>query len=179
MKVSIASVREVADNIDYLKRGNFNIISIRDTTPGPNKPYYDIIDNAGLPNLLVIQFDDLVGPIPNQYGRSELPPSEENIKTILDWARQKMKENGNDFIVHCTGGISRSSAVAILVQYLKDPEKALKIINPMIHCPNEKVLEYGDKLLNSKTKEPVKKLMDEYSAQFVENVGQPGIKNVF
>lgn len=170
MKVHISSLREVADNIDYIKRSNINLISIRDTD---HSPYYDIIDNAGLKNLLVVQFDDLIEPIPN---RPEQPPSLENIKTILEWAKQKMTENSNDFIVHCTAGISRSSAVAILIQYLQDPINALKVINPIFHSPNEKVLELGDKLLNGNLKEPTKKLLKEYDEQFVENVGK---KNVF
>ena len=92
MKVSIASLQEVANNIDYLKRGNFNIISIRDTSgiSSVNQNMYNIIDNAGLPNVLVIKFDDLIEPIAAQSGRPETPPSVENINTILDWSLQKM-----------------------------------------------------------------------------------------
>jgi predicted protein tyrosine phosphatase len=172
MKIMIAMVREVADKIDFIKRNNINLISIRDTSAGTNQVYYDIIDNAGLQNLLVVQFDDLVEFLPPQYNRSELPPSEENIKTILEWAKQKMKENNNDFIVHCTGGVSRSSAVAILIQYLQDPEGALKVIDPVLHSPNEKVLELGDKYLNTNLKEPTKKIIKEHNEEFMENVGK-------
>jgi len=170
MKIMIASLREVVDKIDYILRTNTNLISIRDSG---HSPYYDIIDDAGLKNLLVVQFDDLVESIPN---RPEHPPTMENIKTILEWAKQKIKENNNDFIVHCTGGVSRSSAVAILIQYLQDPENALKVINPMLHRPNEKVLELGERYLKGDLKEPTKKLLKEYDSQFVENVGN---KNVF
>jgi len=166
MKIMIASLMEVAKNIDFIKRNEINVISIRDTD---HSHYYDIIDNAGLKNLLVVQFDDIVDYLP---GRNETPPSEENIRTILEWAKQKMAENNNGFIVHCTAGISRSSAVAILVNYLHDPENALKIINPILHSPNEKVLELGDKILNGNIKDRAKKLLKEHDEQFVENIGK-------
>src|SRR3972149_3354364 len=106
MKIHIASLAEVINNIDYIKRNNINLISIRNTDYSSE---YDIIDNAGLKNLLVVQFDDLLEPL---KGRSEKPPEESDIKTILEWSKQKMAENNNDFIVHCTAGVSRSSAVA-------------------------------------------------------------------
>ena len=167
MKISIASLRNVIDNIDYIKRSNLNLISIRDSN---DNPLYDIIDNAGLKNLLAITFDDLT----DWVDRVERPPTEDDIKTILEWAKQKMTENSNDFIVQCTAGISRSSAVAILVQYLQDPTKALKVINPILHSPNEKILEIGDKLLNSKLKEPTKELLKKHDEEFINNVGKDG-----
>jgi len=121
-----------------------------------------MIDNAGLQNLLVVNFDDLVSPLPADSMYRERPPNEEDIRTILEWSKQKMQGNNNNFIIQCTGGISRSSAVAILVRYLQDPEKAIKVINPILHRPNEKVLEIGEKLLKvegikDQTKEILKK----------------------
>lgn len=166
MNIMIASLVEVADKIDFINRNNINLISIRDTD---HHHFYDIIDNAGLKNLLVVQFDDIIEALPY---RVEKPPSKENIETILKWAKQKMLENDNDFIVQCTGGVSRSSAVAILIQYLQDPDKALKVINPMVHSPNEKVLEIGDEILKSDFKESTEKLLKEHDEQFQENVGK-------
>ena len=169
---------EVIKDLDYIKNHDMNLISIRDYD---HSPFYDVIDNAGIKNLLAVQFDDLVEELPIEYREryKERPPSESDIKTILEWSKQKMTENGNDFVVHCSAGVSRSAAVAILVQYLQDPSKALKVINPMLHSPNKKVLELGEKLLNTKDiKEPTEKIMKEYDAQWVEGLGDRQ-KNVF
>jgi len=162
-KVNIASLQAVVDNIDTIKRNEYNLISIRDTSPSSvTEAQYAMIDNAGLQNLLVVNFDDLVSPLPADSMYRERPPNEEDIRTILEWSKQKMQENNSNFIIQCTGGISRSSAVAILVRYLQDPEKAIKVINPILHRPNEKVLEIGEKLLKvegikDQTKEILKK----------------------
>jgi predicted protein tyrosine phosphatase len=173
-QIKIASLKEVLDNIDYIKRNNVNLISIRDNSPEQSEEQgYEMIDNMNLPNLLVVSFDDLVDPLDYKLQRRERPPSEYDISTILEWAKQKIKENNNPFIVHCTAGVSRSSAVAILVSYLQNPETALKIINPIIHSPNEKVLEIGEKLLNTQDiKEPTKKLIKQYDEQFIEQLGK-------
>jgi predicted protein tyrosine phosphatase len=169
MRIQISSLYGIVKNIDYIKRNDINLISIRDTSAGTDKNYYDIIDNAGLSNLLVINFDDILEALPPQY--KVKPPDEQDIITILNWAKQKMQENNNDFIVQCTAGISRSSAVAILVNYLQDPENALKVINPMLHCPNEKVLELGEKVLNTTgIKEPVKELLKKHDEAFLAHM---------
>lgn len=166
MKIIISCLAEVAGNIDFINRNDINLISIRDF--GHND-LYDVIDNAGLKNLLVVQFDDLLEDLPPQYNRQEHPPRESDIAAILEWAKKKMSENSNDFIVQCTAGISRSSAVAILVSYLRDPSNALKVINPMFHSPNEKVLEIGEKLLNTKDiKAPTEKLVKDYNEKWLE-----------
>lgn len=168
-KIHIAGLKNVIDNIDYIRRNDVNLISIRDNR---ESPAYDVIDNAGLKNLLVVNFSDIIEPIPTMP--NEKCPEESDIVTILEWAKQKMQENDKPFIVQCTAGVSRSSAVAILVNYLQDPENALKVINPMIHCPNPKILELGDKILNSNIKQPVKKIMDDTKEQFLAHMDKGG-----
>jgi len=166
VEVKIASLKEVVRAISLIKRENLNLISIRDADHTSD---YDIIDGAGLNNLLVVQFDDLVYELPIEYRDryKQKPPSEQDIKMILEWAMSKMKENSNDIIVQCTAGVSRSSAVAILINYLKDPENALSVINPMLHSPNEKVLEFGDKLLNTKIQDPAMELVKKHNDDFL------------
>ncbi|MEK6833172.1 MAG: hypothetical protein AABY32_03925 [Nanoarchaeota archaeon] len=172
-KVYITNLLDAAKNIETIKNRNFNLISIRDNFPGTNQKLYDIIDNAGIKNILVVNFDDLIAPLPTGSGKIERPPNEHDISTILEWAKQKMKENNNDFLVHCTGGVSRSSAVAILVQYLKDPQKALEVIDPVIHSPNDKILEIGEKLLNTNNiKQPVDEMVQENNDKFMERLGE-------
>lgn len=89
---------EVIKDLNFISRHDLNLISIRDSD---HSPFYDVIDNAGIKNLLVVQFDDIVEEIPIEYrGRyKEHPPSENDIKTILEWSKQKMTENNNDFVV--------------------------------------------------------------------------------
>lgn len=166
----IYSLMEVIRDLPYIKNHEMNLISIRDTS---HSHFYDIIDQAGLKNLLAVQFDDLVEDLPVDYGYKEHPPSESDIATILEWAKNKMAENSNDFVVQCSAGVSRSSAVAILVQYLKDPKNALKVMNPFLHSPNMRVLELGEKLLNAKDiKEPVQKILKEHDEKWAENLGK-------
>jgi predicted protein tyrosine phosphatase len=168
LKVIIESLKGVIKNLEYIKKSDMNVISIRDYGEY-NRRDYDTIDNAGINNLLVVQFDDLVEELPKEYNKKERPPSENDISTILNWAKQKMKENDKDFLVHCSAGISRSSAVAILVQYINDPSKAIKTINPLLHSPNELVLEIGEKLLNTKDiKDPTKEFLKKNDEEWME-----------
>jgi predicted protein tyrosine phosphatase len=172
MKIMICSLQDLAKHIDYAKRANLNIISIRDASPNKlNKDLYSIIDDAGLENILVIQFDDLLAPIGGGWAKhyTEKPPSEEDITTILEWAKQKMS-NGKTFVVQCTAGISRSSAVAVLIKCLENPAEALKVINPIIHSPNRLVLELGEKILNRQNlAAEAKELEKKYNEQFLKN----------
>lgn len=181
MSIKIASSKDVVNNIDYIKNNDINLISIRDTNPSNEQIRdYNVIDSAGLKNILVADFDDLIEPLPQTYRTTygERPPDESDIRRIINWAKIKIDEGKTDFIVHCTAGISRSSAVAILIQYLQDPSKALKVINPMLHCPNEKVLELGEKILDTKDiKDPTKNLLNEYDSQFMGNIEKRHSKN--
>lgn len=168
MNVKIAGIAEVIGNINLIKKNNINLISIRDSNPSSLKNGYDIIDKAELKNLLAITFDDVSDRLPPQYNRTKNPPKESDIKTILEWAKQKMTENSNDFMVHCTAGVSRSSAVAILIKYMEDPVNTLNIINPMLHSPNLKILSLGEKILNVKgIKEQVGELFEKCDERFL------------
>jgi len=165
--ISIASLQEVIKNLEYIENNDINLISIRDYD---HSPFYTMIDNGDVKNLLVIQFDDLVEDLPKEYQRQEKPPSESDIVKILEWAKLKMAENDKPFIVHCSAGVSRSSAVAILVNYLQDPEHALKVINPLLHSPNEKVLELGEKILGTNTiKQPTKDLLKKHDDAWMKS----------
>ncbi len=173
MKIMICGLKELVDHIDYAKRANLNVISIRDASPNKlNRDFYSMIDGAGLENLLVIQFDDLLAPIGGGWAEKykETPPTEQDIATVLEWAKQKMS-NGKPFIVQCTAGISRSSAVAVLIKCLENPKEALKVINPAIHCPNKLVLDLGEKILGKQNlAAEAKELEKQYQEQFVSNL---------
>ena len=159
MNIKIVGLPWLIENIDHVKRMQYNVISIRDYISSPE---YDIIDNAGLENLLAIRFDDDVPTIAGRYQG----PIEQDIEQIIEWSKKKMQENNNDFIVQCTAGVSRSSSVAILVNYLQNPENPLDVINPLLHSPNEHVLELGDKYFNDKIKEKTQELLKKHDEEF-------------
>jgi predicted protein tyrosine phosphatase len=79
-------------------------------------------------------------------------PSEFEIRRILDWAKDKEVD-----IVACHAGISRSSAVAILIECQKifagrpvTVKEAIEglMLNKDQHHPNPLILELGAKILN-------------------------------
>jgi len=144
---------------------------------------YKKIDDACLQNIFVATFDDitedLLSPYQKSYSNLKLP-SENDISGIISWVREKMLENNNQFIVHCTGGISRSSAVAVLVEYIihRDADRAMKVVNPMLHSPNGRVLQIGEKLLGTnEIKEPIMKKINDYDLANKGDIGNTFNKN--
>jgi len=167
MQVLILPLKTAADNIVFLKHTNPNFISIRDSSPNiDSKQKYDLIDRANFQNIFIVYFDDIENI--NEISKNEIMPSESNIAPLINWIQSKIKENNNDFVVQCTGGVSRSAAVAVLVEYIKNQNinKATDIINPILHSPNYKVLEIGEKILNApELKSKVEKKINNYDAQ--------------
>lgn len=98
-------------------------------------------------------FDDVehVGPL-NQDGvdiHGHKAPDADAVQRVLDFTDKFF--DGQNIVVHCHGGICRSTAVAILihVQCGFDPWDAVKRVElqrPMM-WPNELVIELGDKIL--------------------------------
>ena len=92
-------------------------------------------------------------------------PTSEHVSGILDWARQKWEENHKPFVVHCTGGVSRSAAIAMLInQMILNNYRAGWDIK--LHSPNEKVLEYGERHLGV---EPFSQTVKEETREFDRN----------
>ena len=89
-------------------------------------------------------FEDLIDP------KNPASPQKDHIQRILVFA-DKSFFNGQNIIVHCEGGICRSTAVAILlhVQAGFTPEEAFKrveAVRPQL-WPNELVIALGDEIL--------------------------------
>lgn len=163
--VYIFSLDRVINNIETIKRINANLISIRDNPAGLSnkvKLQYELIDNSGIQNIYVATFDDVELPFENKKGI--IFPDENIVSNILTWAKSKWEENHKIFVVHCTAGISRSSAIAILInQTIQGQYK--NIYNPAIHSPNKKVLEFGDQLNGTNIKEQITKEEKEFDAK--------------
>lgn len=150
-KITISSLYEMQDHIRANRLANF--ISIRDSSSCSstfNKEHYAWIDKQYLDNCLTIIMDDIVYASKNlleTYPDIQIP-QETQIKQIIDWSKQKRDENTLDFVIHCTAGVSRSSACAVIVQALINPENILKIIDPQLHHPNPRILKITSELLD-------------------------------
>ena len=86
-----------------------------------------------------ILFNDITFPI----GHSKTVPEEHHVKKALDFAKGK-----KELIIACQMGVSRSSAIAYLIEASESGYKeAFDILNPKVHSPNLLVIKHGAKLL--------------------------------
>ena len=123
------------------RKTNWDIVSIRDSgCPG----VYGVFDiyHENFNSIICEEFDDIESP------DDELKVvTRAKITRILKWAKGK-----NNIVVHCTAGISRSSAIAYLIACSRMPaSEAIKILNPNIHSPNTLVVFHGIKILKDMT----------------------------
>ena len=139
--ITIWSLGDIARAITE-KRTGFNIVSIR-SSDAPTGTYDDFEKHRHNYRDIIIEcFDDLRFP-----EEGFITPSHEHIRRILKWAKGKER-----IAVHCTAGISRSSAVAYLIACQRvSPKKAVKILDPAKHCPNKIVLEIGKEIFKDES----------------------------
>ncbi len=149
------------DNIQKIKSDNLNAISIRDSRPGSNSRLYDIIDSSGINNLYIVLLDDIIKP-----ESGYVMPEQKHIAYILSWAKRKWDENNQKFIIHCTGGVSRSSAISMLINQMLLNNYELGW-NVNLHTPNKKILEFGEKILNI---EPFSHIVKQKEKEFSEKL---------
>lgn len=143
----IYSLQDFIHSMPDIKQQGWNVISLRDTPQGSSPDYqalYKRIDGQGFHNIYVATFDDLEIDDVNVIAAKPymVIPSMSAIQSILDWAKHKWEENRKPFAVHCTGGISRSSAIAVLIGKMLTNSYA-GIFNPQYHSPNNTILDYG------------------------------------
>lgn len=76
-------------------------------------------------------------------------PTIDNIRNVLDFS--KKFTNDDKVLVHCHAGISRSTAVSVLIciQHGMSIEKAFDLVYSIRDCmsPNILIIKYGDELL--------------------------------
>jgi predicted protein tyrosine phosphatase len=146
--IYIIAVWEILEYVYKFPEANF--ISIRDSYPTEmDKKRYQTFDSLKLKNNLVLEMDDIVYETNNLLEEypNIISPTKDHVQTLINWAQTKL-ENNQSFYIHCTAGISRSSACAIIVQALIDPKQILQILNPKIHYPNSKILDNAAEFLN-------------------------------
>ncbi|MFA6292822.1 MAG: dual specificity protein phosphatase family protein [Victivallales bacterium] len=134
--IAIYSLESISEAIRKRKTG-WDIVSIRSS--GCPKAY-TVFDTCHLNynSIVCEEFDDIESPDPG-FKVVTRP----KVMRILKWAKDK-----DNVVVHCTAGISRSSAIAYLIACSRmHPSEAIKILDPKRHSPNALVVFHGIKVL--------------------------------
>lgn len=85
-----------------------------------------------------IAFHDIDFPRPGYE-----PPRREQIEEAISWAKGRQR-----IIVACQAGISRSSAMAYVIQCTEtDPKTALNVLDDDKHSPNMTIVRHGADVL--------------------------------
>ena len=148
--ITIWSLSEITGKIRE-KPSGFNIVSIRSTELPQSA--YAVFDEcrSNYADMIIEYFDDIISPHAGYK-----VPTHDHIRRILKWAMSK-----EHIAVHCTAGISRSSAIAYLIScHRSSPKEALKILDPAKHSPNRLILYLGMEVLEDET------VLSEYMAWF-------------
>lgn len=159
--VYIFSLDSFIGNIDGIFSSEMNVISIRDPNPGKNAEKYAIIDSRGFKNIYTVTFGD----IQTEKDKIHYPdsfPKKEDVHSILDWAKKKWNINHKPFAIHCTGGVSRSSSIAILISQMIQGSY-LDVYDPQYHSPNKAILGYGaEKIGSNHIVDEIEKIEEKY-----------------
>ncbi len=119
-------------------------------------------------SLLVLRFNDLEDVHLNHLSTADLEkhglhyPERGHIETALDYAKDKQ-----ELLIHCSAGVSRSSAVAYLLACRRvGPTKALRVLDSSLHWPNNRVVRLGAEIMgNPEIEQAIKKWKDEHKIQ--------------
>jgi predicted protein tyrosine phosphatase len=116
----------------------------------PDEPRPPALDLYGPVDHEMLRFHDVVA----EYHNFE-PCTEHHIERLLQFGERAHRKSDGHVLVHCRGGISRSTAAAaiLMAQYAPGEEKAafLKLLNLRIHVwPNTRMVEFADQLLGRK-----------------------------
>jgi predicted protein tyrosine phosphatase len=148
---SIFSINSFISNLDIIKKKNLNVVSIRNSSGRFYEGQefksndYIYIDSKNIKNIYSVVFDDLSNDS-DRVLKQYIFPQEKHIFPLLEWAKQKWEENHMPFAIHCSAGISRSSAVAILINKMIMNNIA-DAFDPKLHLPNREILRLGEKFL--------------------------------
>ena len=160
----IYSLEAVISFSKYMIEKDLNIVSIREEEIHWNYKLieqYDLIDQMFGDKCFSISFADMTQ---EKYVDPVNGISKDRIEKILNWARSQYETTNKDFIVHCFAGISRSSAVAMLInKMLKDDLFAPYDV--VYHSPNPIIIKQGAEILGFNADDAlceIKNRSDEY-----------------
>ena len=81
-------------------------------------------------------------------------PTTEHIQQVIEWIQDK---KDIPILVSCAAGVSRSSAVAYLIECVRlDPEQAALILDKDVHFPNQLIIDHGIELIGDHIWPPMK-----------------------
>lgn len=109
-------------------------------------------------NCLCLRFDDITTAHPAYDKRRA---TKEQIEEAINWGKNK-----KDLIVACRAGISRSSAIAYLIEcVITNPENAIKNLDYLKHQPNLHIINLGSRTLKN---ESIENTFDEWMKAFYQ-----------
>jgi predicted protein tyrosine phosphatase len=120
-----------------------HLLSIIDPDWGEDIP---AIDAFAPRHQMSLRFHDVIEPAPDR-----LAPSRDDVARLLAFGR--LLAPGDHLLVHCHGGISRSTAAAALILAQAHPDwPAREVLAAVVELrprawPDLRVLEFGDELL--------------------------------
>lgn len=121
------------------------VISIRD--PGKKaEVMYKLIDERkdNCKGMLALEFEDADFEFPGHR-----VPEKEDMEKILSFTK-KINLKKHKIAVHCTAGVSRSSAAAYIIACSKMPiEEALGCLDKKWHDPNWRMVAFGAEILGN------------------------------
>lgn len=139
------------DTKKHLKAGHrFKaVVSLCDVDGPDQRPPWIVRQN--LVPTLVLRLDDVERPDPEVRERfGYQAPTKEDVERIVRFA----ETHGNvPYLVHCSAGVSRSSASALIIAHhltgMEPSALCLKILDDDWHWPNALLLLYYDQIANA------------------------------
>ncbi|MCP4134640.1 MAG: hypothetical protein GY754_26940 [bacterium] len=128
--------------------------------------------------VLRLEFDDVDFDDPNYD--SYKGPSREDVQAVIDFAGALAGKKGR-VLVHCHAGISRSTAAAMILLYLKEEseqkakEELLRIRPKAV--PNQSMIRLADEILSSKLLPQCKEIHRLRTEQLLKKI--PHLKDLF
>ena len=140
MNIMICSAKEAAHQL-RAKPHHWHVVSLRCFED--RIEFEKVSQLAHLAKTMIVRrFDDIW-----VEEEGKVLPTKEDVETIIRHVQEIYPSN---LIVHCYAGVSRSTAIAYLLACLeKEPDDAIKMLNPMIHYPNELIVKLGSEILNN------------------------------
>lgn len=142
MDVKIYSLDAIKAALYCGELRDYFVLSIRDTAVIGS--FYQRVDKAPslslCRGLVAVEMDDIKEP----HDLLQVPTKAEVAKTLSSCKRF------DKIAVHCSAGVSRSSAFAYLLAcQAEGPEKAITYLNENLHWPNSLIVSLGSSILEN------------------------------
>ncbi len=150
--IKILSAEAAVIELNKGKLKDFKLISIR--CPGSIEESHRVIDllSGKCLGVHVVRMHDIQDDEPIRDG--DVLPSIDNVAPALKFA-----QGAKNVAVHCTAGVSRSSAMAFLIECQRtgDPDKAMEVLNLLLHFPNMTAIKVGQEILKMNLVQKIEK----------------------